>query len=136
MGPRGANSFALPALQVFASLSAIAGGLALIAGTLTFPSEWLTNSLFSDYVVPGVILATVVGGSQLVALLSSFGRRDSYLLTTAVAGGILIGWIIGEIVIVGTSDAVMFGYQFVYFIVGFIELGLASRELRQRLSSE
>ncbi len=135
MGSRGANAIALPALQIFASLSAIAGGLALIAGTITFPSEWLTNSFFSDYVVPGVILATVVGGSQFIALLSSFGRRDLYLLATAVAGGVLMGWIIGEMVIVGSSDAVMFGYQLVYFIVGLMELGLASREIRQQLSS-
>ncbi|MGA7671971.1 MAG: hypothetical protein WBW04_16200 [Nitrolancea sp.] len=50
---------------------------------------------------------------------------------TGLVGGMLMGWIIAELLIVGSSDLVMFGYQLVYFLVGFVELAAASFELRQ-----
>jgi hypothetical protein len=131
MAARRTEGIALLALQAFAALSAIAGGIALITGTIELPSDWLNGTLFSSYTVPGVILAMIVGGSQLTALLSSYGRRDRYLLLTAMAGGILMGWIVGELIIVGAKNATMFGYQLIYFVIGFMEFALASQELRQ-----
>ncbi len=132
MESRRAEGIALLALQVFATLSAIAGGAALVTGTIDLPSEWLTNTLFSDYTVPGIILAAVVGGSQFAALLLAFGRREAYLVGSAAAGGILMGWIVGELIIVGSNDVTMLAYQLSYFVVGFLQFALASVELRGR----
>ncbi len=131
MTARRAEGIALLALQVFATLSAIAGGIALLAGTIDLPAEWLDGSLFSDYSIPGIILAALVGGTQLVALLYTLRRAESYLLATGLAGGVMMGWIIGELIIVGSNDATMIGYQLVYFVVGLLEFAIASLEFQR-----
>ena len=59
----------------FNALSTIAGGIVMLAGTYQdgvlieaggrgqFPLEWLQHTPFSDYTIPGLILAIGVGGS-------------------------------------------------------------------------
>ncbi|MGA7671447.1 MAG: hypothetical protein WBW04_13560 [Nitrolancea sp.] len=131
MDARRAEGFALLALQVFATLSAIGGGFALANGTIDLPLDWLNGTIFSDYTIPGVILGAAVGGTQLIALFAIIGKRSTYLLLTGFAGGMLMGWIITELLIVGSNDLVMFGYQLFYFLVGFVEFAAASFELRQ-----
>lgn len=135
MTTRSVEGLLLVALQVFATLSAVAGGLALVTGIIELPSSWLAGGIFSSYTIPGIILAAVVGGSQLAALSQLYRRGTSYLYGTALAGGVLMGWIIGEMIIVGTADAVMFGYQLVYFVIGFMEFALANMALRQGKSN-
>ena len=100
-------------------------------GTIDLPLDWLNGTIFSDYTIPGVILGAGVGGTQLIALSTIIGKRSTYLLLTGLVGGMLMGWIIAELLIVGSNDLVMFGYQLVYFLVGFVELAAASFELRQ-----
>jgi hypothetical protein len=128
---RRAEGVAFILLQVFGTLSAIAGGIALMTGAIDLPTAWLEGTIFSNYVIPGIILATVVGGSQLAAIGFAFRRGEPYLLASAMAGGIMMGWIVGELLIVGTDDSVMFAYQLVYFLVGFLEFAFASMALRQ-----
>jgi hypothetical protein len=118
-------------LQIFGTVSAIAGGIALMTGTIDLPANWLDGTIFSSYVIPGIILAAVVGGSQLAALGLAFRRGEPYLFASAMAGGIMMGWIVGELIIVGTDDATMFAYQLIYFLVGFAEFAFASMALRQ-----
>ncbi len=122
---------ALIALLVFGTLSAIAGGIALIAGSIDLPSEWLVGTIFSSYAVPGAILALVVGGSQLFAVIATYRRDTRFLYAAALAGSFLMGWIIGELIIVGSDDAVMFGLQLLYFLIGFLEFAIANVVLRQ-----
>jgi hypothetical protein len=54
-------------LEAFIALSAIGGGIAMLLGADKFPVEWLRNTPFSDYTIPALVLAIVVGGSSLVA---------------------------------------------------------------------
>jgi hypothetical protein len=46
----------------------------------------LTSSPFSTFLVPGLILALVVGGTQTVAMVRLLQHRPSALLCSAVAG--------------------------------------------------
>ncbi len=134
MTARRVEETALIALVVFGAVSAIAGGIALITGSIDLPTSWLEGTFFDNYAAPGAILATIVGGSQLVAAVAAYRRASTFLYAAALAGGVLMAWIIGELMLVGSRDAVMFGFQLVYFIIGFLEFAIASGVLRQGMS--
>jgi len=93
----------------FNALSAIGGGIALLAGTYKdgvlieaggqarFPLEWLQDTPFSDYTIPALILTIGVGGSSLIAAALVFTGRDDGVLVSAVAGIVMAGFIVGEV---------------------------------------
>lgn len=96
--------------EAFIALSAIGGGIALLAGTYQdgilieagrraqFPLEWLQNTPFSDYTIPALILAIGVGGSSLIAVVTIFTGRAVGVLASLAAGLIMAGYIVVEVV--------------------------------------
>jgi hypothetical protein len=109
----------LIALLVFGALSSLAGSvLATAANGGGVPVEYLTNSPFSSYMVPGLILGVVVGGTQLAAATALLGRRRSALLLSAIAGFGMLIWIFVELAIIRQYSWL----QTAYFIVGELEL--------------
>lgn len=127
------------ALQLFNALSAVGGGVGLVfANGLGMPSALLAETPFPDFVIPGLILMFVVGGTQLTAAgLQWYGNRW-WLVAAAVAGAGMIIWIFVEV-------AMLPGYSFlhtVYFASGLCQLTLVflllhgwPRSYRQRLRS-
>jgi hypothetical protein len=124
---------ALFAFELLAALGAIAGGLALLAGVIRFPLEQLQGTPFSDYTMPGLILAIVVGGSLLLGAATAFLHREFAVLCSVAAGLILSGWIIGEVILLGPFALV---WQLPFFAWGLAIFGLASflwmREYREQ----
>lgn len=116
------------ALLAFGTLSAAAGGIALLTGTITLPAEWLDDTVFASYTVPGLILALVVGGSQVVALYATLRHQDWAVVAAGVAGSVLMGWIIGEGILVGTRSSFMLTLQVLYFFNGLLEAACAVAE--------
>lgn len=102
----------------FAALSALGGGLALMAGWSKPPQEWLTTSWFnwlvSDYFVAGAILFLVVGGSAVAAFVGVLVNRAAAVGLSFAAGLVMMGWIVGEVAILGQFAWL----QVVYFVVG------------------
>ncbi|QTE28086.1 hypothetical protein [Pengzhenrongella sicca] len=90
----------LTATLVFNSLSALGGGLALVAGALPVPMYLLRNTPFDSFVIPGLFLAIVIGGSSAAAAVASCARMPRSLLVAGAAGVILIGWIAGETILI------------------------------------
>jgi hypothetical protein len=82
--------------DVFVALTAVFGGITVAAGMDKFPAGWLTGTVFSSYLVPGLILAVVVGGSATAAAFATLRKRNAGILSSALAGGILLGWLVGE----------------------------------------
>jgi len=82
--------------DVFVALTAVLGGITVAAGVDKFPASWLAGTVFSGYLVPGLILAVAVGGSASVAAFAILRKRDAGTLMSALAGGILLGWLVGE----------------------------------------
>jgi hypothetical protein len=90
----------LVGVSVFNAMSAMGGGIGLVTGTLPIPKALLKHTPFESYVIPGLFLGIVIGGSALlgaVALLTHAGR--SRLISTA-AGVIMVGWITGETILI------------------------------------
>lgn len=109
----------LVGLALFGALSSLAGAvLAIAANGAGVPLEYLVNSPFSSYVVPGVILGVVVGGTQLAAATALLTRRRAALLLSAVAGFGMLIWIFVELAIIRQYSWL----QAAYFVLGGLEL--------------
>lgn len=113
---------ALFVLEIFIALTAIVGGLVELTGTMQIPLEWLRNSLFSDYTIPMLILILVVGGSSLAAAATVFVRREWSVLLSVVAGVVMAGFEVVELLILRQFSWL----QVFYFVIGIAVFGLAS----------
>jgi hypothetical protein len=114
-------------VQAFVGLTAVAGGVALALGALvpslatvlSPPVAYLEGSPFSSYLVPGLILAVVLGGVHLVAFWMLLRRHPSALFAAAVAAFDAAIWIFVELVVIPFSFL-----QVLYFVASLAEFGL------------
>jgi len=123
--------YVLGALQAFIGLGALGGGFGLVrdpsGSALGLPSSFLEGSPFSDFLIPGIFLLAVNGiGSMIGAGFSFTGRRYAQEIAI-VLGGILIAWIVIQIVIIRSFHWL----HVLYFIAGVVELGIGLY-IRQR----
>jgi hypothetical protein len=123
--------FTIIGLALFIAVSGAAGAIGLIGGGLPFPPEWLEGTPFSSYVGPGLILGVIVGGSALVAAALTVLGHPLAIRATVAAGAIQLGWILGEVLLVGTHGALMLWLQIVYGAAGAV-LALVALDLLRR----
>ncbi|MBF4571958.1 hypothetical protein ITJ64_05455 [Herbiconiux sp. VKM Ac-1786] len=108
-------------------ITAAAGGAALVAGEITGDpnglfvpdSSYLEGTPFASYVVPGLLLAIVVGGVQLAALAVLVRRPALAPAATSMAAYTILIWIFVQMIIIPFSPL-----QLAYFLAGLAELGL------------
>lgn len=105
-------------LLYFGAVSAVAGGvLGVVANGAGVPLESLQGTPFTSYLIPGLILGVVIGGTQGLAAITT-QRQDAYShVAAAVAGFGMIIWIFVELAITGYS-----WLQAVYLALGVGEL--------------
>lgn len=119
-------------LTAFVAVTAFLGGLALTLGALvpsmatvlSPPPDYLIGTPFASYLLPGLALALIVGGSHAVAftlLLRRHPRAD--LMTTVAAFGVII-WIFIQMIYIPFSVL-----QAVYVAAGLTEVGLVMLRL-------
>jgi len=92
---------ALVALEIFVGAAALGGGTYALAGAPGVSTEWLKNSPFKSYLVPGLVLFFVVGGSMLAAaglLLADVGIARTVSLE---AGIVLLAWVAAQVSVIG-----------------------------------
>ena len=93
----------IAALATFSAMSAGIGAFGLIAGRAgggVFPLSLLRFTPFHSFLVPGLLLGLVVGGSSLICAVLSF-RRSPYAIDAAIfAGGALTIWTAAEIAMI------------------------------------
>jgi hypothetical protein len=87
---------ALFVANLFIALTAIIGGITLAMGIDKFSAEWLLGTPFRSYLIPGLILSVVVGGSAAVATMAALRTASAGALTSMLSGAILLGWLAGE----------------------------------------
>ncbi len=117
----------LLAVQAFVALTAIAGGSALVIGSLlpqtatavTPPDDFLLGTPFSTYLIPGMVLAVVVGGIHVAAFVLELSRSSWRAIAAATAGFALLIWIFVQMVFIPFSFL-----QAIYFVAGLAEIGL------------
>lgn len=87
-------------LQLFNAVSAVGGGIALAAGVLGVPVVLLRHTPFDSFVVPGIFLAVIIGGSAAIGAAALLNHWTRALAVSAAAGTVMIGWILGETLLV------------------------------------
>jgi hypothetical protein len=123
---------AINVLAIFIMVSASAGAVGLSGGGLQFPLEWLDGTPFCTYAGPGIILGAVVGGSALAAAVQLL-RGHALAVPVALGAGLIqVGWIIGELVLVGTPDIIALWLQLLYFTAGAVLALLAAHLLLRK----
>ncbi|MBM7502970.1 hypothetical protein ACFPER_05790 [Agromyces aurantiacus] len=112
-------------VQAFTAVTAVLGGAALVAGSvldwsgtpLAIPEDYLAGSPFSSFVLPGLALALVVGGSHAVAFVMVARRMRWAMLASAIAGFGVLVWIFVQMIYIPFSPL-----QATYFVLGVVEL--------------
>jgi len=87
-------------LHLFNAVSAVGGGIALVAGGLGVPTTLLRHTPFESFVVPGVFLAVIIGGTALLGATALLTHRPRALVTSTAAGAVMVGWILGETLLI------------------------------------
>jgi|GEM_PF-1443872 len=119
----------LPAAVLFLGMGLVAlgcGGFLVVDG-LGMPESTLDHTPFDSFFWPGIILAVIVGGSQLLAARALWFRQEWATGAALVAAIILLGWIVIEAIMVRDGRLLQLG------IAGYavLELWLVSRLIRQ-----
>ena len=127
LSPEGVARAGLLTIQALVGMTALAGGLALIFGALnpqagsviTPPVSYLADTPFASYVVPGLLLAGLIGGVHLAALGMGWRRQRWSIFAAAVAAFAMLIWIFVQMIFIPFSFL-----QAVYFVAGIAEAGL------------
>lgn len=101
-------------------VSAIYGGLLLTfdpsGNAIQLPSQWITDTIFGNYLIPGLALLCILGvGSLFIATLLIKKYEYAYLLTAAQGAAVLF-WLFVQII----SIRQYFFLQTVFAIIGLI----------------
>jgi CDP-diglyceride synthetase len=119
-----ASVFILLLLVLFQGLSGLAGGIGLVLDPsgklLQIPINWLDNSPFNDYMIPGIILLIVLGVFPFITLYRLWVKMKWAWLFAFVLGIALLIWIGVEIIIIGYQPDPPL--QLIYGLVGLIIL--------------
>ena len=115
------NRFLLITIELFVGLSAVAGGIGLLAtGGLGMPLSILSHSPFSSFFWPAMILLFIVGGTHLYAAFGQYKNRPNALRSAAIAAFGLLIWIFTELYMLRDSHWL----QALYFGLGILSLVL------------
>lgn len=118
--------------HLFVCATAAWGGAVLIGDPtgkkMGMSEQFLAKSPFADFLIPGLVLALLVGGSAGVAAAAQgFGWRWR-AWASRVAGLMIGGWILVELAMVQ-----MFSWlQVLYLCLGALQVGLAQRTVSNR----
>ena len=83
---------------------------------LNLSTSLLEPSPFKDFLIPGIILASIVGGTNLLAVFFNM-HRSIKRYNWALAGGIMIsGWIIVQMILIRAVNML----QLIYLGIGAI----------------
>jgi hypothetical protein len=116
-------------LQVFVGIMAVPVGVLMIAdpngSPVGIPHEWIADSPFGSFLLPGLFLLLVNGVGQLGAAALAVAR---HWLAPWVMGGLsvaLVAWIAVQVLIIPLSFL-----QPVIFVIGVVQGGVALLWLR------
>jgi len=96
------------------AVTALAGGGALVASPdgalLHAPRSLLDHTPFASFAVPGWILLIAVGLTNALAALRLVRRAPAASSTALFAGVVLFGWIVGEMLLLRSANALQLAY--------------------------
>jgi hypothetical protein len=117
----GPTRIGLAILDGFLGVTAVLGGLALATNTYTPPIDALSGSPFTSYLIPGLALLVLVGGSAALAATLLARRLASGVAMSGAAGVIILVFEAVELVVIGFTGLLAF-----YVVLGLAIVALAA----------
>ena len=104
----------------FIAITALLSGILMISNPdgsiLNLPLSLLNGTPFKDFTMPGILLAVIVGGINLLAVFFNL-KRQTNRYNWALAGGLVIfGWIIIQMILIGAFHWL----HILYLIIGIL----------------
>jgi len=96
----------LVTLTLFLALTAFAGGVGLLAGLNAPPLEQLAGTPFKNWVIPGLSLFVLVGGSALFAAILLLRKSKFAILFAATTGIIIMFFEFVEVIMIGSPAGI------------------------------
>ncbi|HEY4175471.1 MAG TPA: flavodoxin domain-containing protein [Kofleriaceae bacterium] len=93
--------------------------------TLRMPSSFLQGTPFSSYLIPGLLLALVIGAGYLFETVLVLRRSPFADVGGVIAGAALVTWIVVEMLLLGTANALQLGM----LVVAVVILGESLRRI-------
>jgi hypothetical protein len=112
--------YLLIVLDAFLAVTAVAGGIGLFTGAIAPGLDLLQGSPFGSYLIPGLALLVLVGGSALVALLWLIRQQPYGVLAAALAGIMILGFELVEVLVIGSPAGIARNLQLFYFTLGLL----------------
>lgn len=106
------------ALTLFLALTAFLGGIGLLAGLNAPPIEQLAGTPFKDWIIPGLSLFLIVGGSALFASILLLRRSKFASLFSTTAGVIIMFFEFVEVMAIGSPAGIAQTLQIFYYGLG------------------
>ena len=112
-------------LVSFVAVTATLSGLFMISNPdgsiMNLPLSLLDGTPFKDFLIPGILLTTIVGGVNLLAVFYNIQRHVNRY-NWAMAGGIMIsGWIVVQMILIQAAHWL----HFLYLGIGILIILLA-----------
>ncbi|MBL4934313.1 hypothetical protein JK636_00925 [Clostridium sp. YIM B02515] len=121
------------ALQLFVGIGAIGGGMMAILnpqGPGGMPADALKNSPFNNYLIPGIILFSVIGLGSIFSSVMIYLRSKFIGYISSVFSWALVIWIIVQCIMLNAVVSL----HVIFFIIGLVEAALSAAILfEQRL---
>ena len=112
-------------IQVLVAFGALVSGFLLVlypsGKFLGMSVQLLSNSPFSNFLIPGIILVLINGVGQTFASILTFRKLRYAGFVGAIFGLGLIIWIFTQVNIIGGGHWL----QYSYFVIGVIETSLS-----------
>lgn len=111
-------------LHLFVGIGALFGGLAAITqpnGPMGIPTDTLKNSPFTNFLIPGIILFTVIGlGNIFSAIMFRFRLKYQGYISSVFSWALVI-WIVVQCIML---RSVVF-LHVLYFFIGITEAAIS-----------
>ncbi|MEQ8235171.1 MAG: hypothetical protein ABRQ23_00155 [Syntrophomonadaceae bacterium] len=116
------------ALHLFVGTGAIVGGLAAIINHQTplgMPIENLKYSPFTNYLIPGIILFTIIGLGSLFSAYMILVRSRFQGYISSVSSWALVIFIVVQVIMLHSIHYL----HVIFFLIGLVEVGLSTNIL-------
>ena len=114
-------------LNSLLAITAVAGGAGLLSGMNAPTVDMLTNSPFNSYIIPGLALLMLVGGTASAAAIMLIRAHRYALRTACIAGIMIVIFETVEVAVIGSPEGIARNLQLFYFALGFVITGIAWR---------
>jgi hypothetical protein len=107
-------------LTIFLALTALAGCGQLVEGTYAPSTEMLNGSVFKNFIIPGLALGLIVGGSAAFAAVLLLRKSKFAVLFAATSGVIIMFFEFVEVLVIGSPAGIARTLQIFYFGLGTV----------------